>query len=67
MRLIVWSDLVKRMSLRVLAAVMALMAFGAPLAAVSTDVPEIDGASLSAGLALLGSGMLWLRARRKLK
>ena len=67
MRLIEWSDLVKRMSLRVLAAVMALMALGAPLAAASTDVPEIDGASLSAGLALLGSGMLWLRARRKLK
>jgi hypothetical protein len=67
MRLTVWSDLVERMSLRVLAAVMAMMALGAPLAAVTTDVPEIDGASLSAGLALLGSGMLWLRARRRLK
>ena len=67
MRRIVRSDLVKRVSLRVLAAVMAMMALGAPLAATSTAVPEIDGASLSAGLALLGSGMLWLGARRRLK
>jgi MYXO-CTERM domain-containing protein len=30
-------------------------------------VPEIDGASLSAGLGLLGAGVLWLRARRTSK
>jgi hypothetical protein len=41
--------------------------FGAPLAAVQnppTSVPEINGASLSTGLALLSAGALWLRSRR---
>ena len=33
----------------------------------SANVPEIDGASLSAGLGLLAGGVLWLRARRKSK
>lgn len=32
-----------------------------------TPVPEIDGASLSAGLGLLAGGVLWLRARRRSK
>jgi hypothetical protein len=70
MRGILWSDLVKRVSLGVLAAVVAMVALGVPLAAISDVpgvVPEIDGASLSAGLGLLGAGMLWLRARRRLK
>ena len=62
------SDLVKRVSLGVLAVVMAVVGLEAPLAAVTVgDAPEISGASLSAGLALLGGGMLWLRARRRLK
>jgi hypothetical protein len=30
-------------------------------------VPEIDGASLSAGLGLLAGGVLWLRTRRRSK
>ena len=68
MKGILWSDLVKRVSLGVLAAAVAVVAIETPLAAgVSTDVPEIDGASLSAGLGLLGAGVLWLRARRRLK
>lgn len=67
MRGILWSDVAKRVSLGVLAAVVAMVALEAPIAAVTTDVPEIDGASMSAGLALLGSGLLWLRARRRLK
>jgi MYXO-CTERM domain-containing protein len=64
------SDLVKRVSLGVLAAVVAMVALGAPLAAeggTAEAVPEINGASLSAGLGLLGAGMLWLRARRRVK
>jgi|SoiMethySBSTD1v2_1073268.scaffolds.fasta_scaffold408258_1 hypothetical protein len=66
MRRIVWSDLVERVSLGALAAVMAMMALGAQLGAdtPAAGVPEINGASLSAGLGLLGAGMLWLRARR---
>ena len=36
-------------------------------ATISGNVPEIDGASLSAGLGLLAGGVLWLRARRKSK
>ena len=67
MRGILWSDVVKRVSLGVLAAAVAMLAMGVPLAAVAEGVPEIDGASLSAGLALLGAGVLWLRARRRLK
>ena len=49
---------------------MALAAFVLPLAAVTQNpvpVPEINAASVSAGLALLGAGMLWLRARRSVK
>ena len=65
MRGILWSDVVKRISLGILAAAVAMVAIEAPLAAgIGTDVPEIDGASLSAGLGLLGAGVLWLRARR---
>ena len=67
MRGILWSDVMKRVSLGVLAAAVAMVAMGVPLAAVAEGVPEIDGASLSAGLGLLGAGVLWLRARRRLK
>ena len=66
MRRTLRSDLLKRVSLGVLAAVVALVALETPLLAerIVTAVPEINGASLSAGLGLLGAGMLWLRARR---
>jgi hypothetical protein len=37
------------------------------LATTGEPVPEINGASLSAGLGLLAGGVLWLRARRKSK
>ena len=33
-------------------------------ATTAPSVPEIDGASLSAGLGLLAGGVLWLRSRR---
>lgn len=58
-----------RVSVGVLVAV-AAAAFVVPLAAVNNTpqaVPEINGASLSAGLGLLGAGLLWLRARRSVK
>ena len=48
----------------------AALTFAVPLAAATNPpvaVPEINGASLSAGLGLLGAGMLWLRARRRVK
>ena len=32
-----------------------------------SEVPEIDGSSLSVGLGLLGAGVLWLRSRRRSK
>ena len=66
MRGILWSDVMKRVGLGVLAAAVAMVAIETPLLAGSPvgDVPEIDGASLSAGLGLLGAGVLWLRARR---
>ena len=62
-------NLIGRMSVGVLVAAVTVVAFVVPLAADQTNgpvaVPEINGASLSAGLALLGAGALWLRARRK--
>lgn len=63
-------DLTSRVSVLVLAVAVAAVTFAAPLAAVTNPapaVPEIDGASLAAGLGLLGAGVLWLRARRKVK
>jgi len=41
------------------------VSFGATPAAawVTTAVPEIDGASLAAGIGLLGAGVMMLRAR----
>jgi hypothetical protein len=66
MRGLLWSDLVKRVGLGMLAAAVAMVAIEAPLfgGAPGAAVPEIDGASLSAGLGLLGAGVLWLRARQ---
>jgi MYXO-CTERM domain-containing protein len=59
-----------RASVSLMVVVIAVLAFAAPLAAVvdpPVAVPEINGASVSAGLALLGAGALWLRARRRVK
>ena len=66
MRGILWSDVVKRVALGVLAAAVAMVSVSVPLFAggPTAGVPEIDGATLSAGLGLLGAGVLWLRARR---
>ena len=55
-----------RLNVAVLAAV-ALVVFAVPLAANRqpvASVPEINGATLSTGLALLSAGALWLRSRR---
>ena len=67
MRGILWSDLVKRVSLGVLAAAVAMIAVESPLVASGGPVPEIDGGTLAAGLGLFGAGVLWLRARRDSK
>ena len=57
-----------RVSVAVLVVAVAAVTFAVPLDAVTVEaVPEINGASLSAGLALLGAGALWLRARRRVK
>lgn len=59
-----------RVSVGVLVIAITAVVFMVPLAAVTQPtpaVPEISGASLSSGLALLGAGALWLRARRKVK
>ena len=62
---ILWSDVVKRVGLGALALGVAMVAIEAPVAAGAVgEVPEISGASLSAGLGLLGAGVLWLRSRR---
>ena len=49
-------------------AVLALVrALETPLAATSSLVPEIDGSSLSVGMAVLAGGVLVLRARLRAK
>ena len=55
--------------LRLHATVLGVMLATAMPAFATTppDVPEIDSASLSAGLGLLAGGVLWLRARRRSK
>ena len=63
-------DSTNRVSVGVLVVAVAAVACVAPLVAITQTpaaVPEINGASLSAGLALLGAGALWLRARRRVK
>ena len=60
---------IERLNVAILAAIAVVM-LAAPLGAVTNvpvAVPEINGASLSSGLALLGAGALWLRARRGAK
>jgi len=55
--------------LRLHAAVLGVL-LGTAMPAFATtgaSVPEIDGATVSAGLGLLGAGVLWLRSRRKSK
>ena len=65
MKSIFWSDVVKRLGLGLLSCAVAMVAVEAPLVAgVGEPVPEINGPTLSAGLGLLGAGVLWLRARR---
>ena len=62
-------DLTSRVSVSLMV-VVAVVTFAVPLAAFvepPAAVPEINGASVSAGLALLGAGALWLRARRRVK
>jgi hypothetical protein len=59
-----------RLSVSVLVVAIAAVTFAVQLSAETRPpaaVPEIDGASLSAGLGLLGAGILYLRARRKVK
>ena len=63
-------DSTSRVSVVVLGVAVATVTFAVPLAAGLNPpavVPEINGASLSAGLGLLGAGVLWLRARRRVK
>ena len=43
------------------------MALEVPLSATTANVPEIDGGTLSAGMALLAAGVLIVRARRRAK
>jgi MYXO-CTERM domain-containing protein len=67
MRGILWSDRVKRAGYGTAAALLTMMATQAAVFAKSVPevvAPEISGASISAGLGLLGAGVLWLRARR---
>jgi MYXO-CTERM domain-containing protein len=67
---ILWSDRIKRLGYLAAAALLAMTATEAPVFASLTPVapvPEISGASLSAGLGLLGAGVLWLRSRRRSK
>ena len=62
--------LMSRVSVVALVVAVAAVTFAVPLAAVTNPpvaVPEINGASLTAGLGLLGAGVLWLRARRRVK
>ena len=66
MRRVLGSEGIKRHGLGVLALALAMVSLAVPVGA-SAEVPEISGASLSAGLGLLGAGLLWLRARRRSK
>ena len=57
-----------RVCLYGLGAVTLLVAFQSPvLAGTATSAPEIDGASISAGLGVLAAGILILRSRRGTK
>ena len=61
-------ELSKRVNVAVTAtAVMLLLQASLSAAGPFEDVPEIDGSSVAAGLGLLGAGLLWLRARRRVK
>lgn len=64
------NDLMSRVSVVLLIVAVAAVTFAVPLGAITNppaNVPEINGASLSAGLGLLAAGVLWLRARRRMK
>jgi hypothetical protein len=63
-------QLISRVSVVALVVAAAAVTFVVPLGAVTDPpavVPEINGASVTAGLGLLGAGVLWLRARRRVK
>lgn len=65
----IWKKLSEHVNVAVAAAAVVLL-LQASLSAETTPVagvPEIDGASLAAGLGLFGAGVLWLRARRRVK
>ena len=46
------------------AGILLLVCSAADVAYAQQPVPEIDGASITAGLGLLGAGAMMLRARR---
>jgi hypothetical protein len=58
---------VTRVSLFGVAVLALVRAFQTPLAATTVVVPEIDGGSLSVGMAVLAGGVLMLRARLRAK
>jgi MYXO-CTERM domain-containing protein len=64
----IWRELSRHVNVAVTAAAVVLL-LQASLSAEGpvAGVPEIDGGSLAAGLGLLGAGVLWLRARRRVK
>lgn len=58
---------VTRASLLFVAALALGRALEVPLAATTAIVPEIDGGTVSMGMALLAGGVLLLRAHRRAK
>lgn len=61
------SSWVRRARLFGIVMVAMAMALEVPLLATNAVVPEIDGGTLSMGMALLAGGVLVLRARRRTK
>lgn len=61
------SNWVRHASLFGVVTLAVTMAFEASLSATTATVPEIDGGTLSTGMALLAAGVLIVRARRRTK
>lgn len=61
------SSWVRRVRTFGVAAFATAVALEAPLSATTANVPEIDGGTLSTGMALLAAGVLIVRARRRAK